>query len=75
MEPLKEHQRALFGSFRVSKTIENDRKRGEESRKKLRVLDDRTSQLLAISFNKLPPAERLTQLVAAWLGTGPMVRP
>jgi hypothetical protein len=26
---------------------------GEESRKKLRVLDDRTSQLLAISFNKL----------------------
>ena len=26
---------------------------GEEPRKKLRVLDDRTSQLLAISFNKL----------------------
>eukprot|EP00435_Cladocopium_sp_Y103_P020434 s3824_g5.t1 len=36
---------------------------GEESRKKLRVLDDRTSQLLAISFNKLPPAEQLTNVV------------
>jgi len=36
---------------------------GEESRKKLRVLDDRTSQLLAISFNKLPPAEQLTSVV------------
>lgn len=34
-----------------------------EPRKKLRVLDDRTSQLLAISFNKLPPAEQLTRVL------------
>ncbi|CAJ1403082.1 unnamed protein product, partial [Effrenium voratum] len=36
---------------------------GDEPKKKLRVLDDRTSQLLAISFNKLPPAEQLAQVV------------
>mmetsp|Transcript_103628 Transcript_103628/g.288488 ORF Transcript_103628/g.288488 Transcript_103628/m.288488 type:complete len:650 (-) Transcript_103628:172-2121(-) len=31
----------------------------DEARKRLRVLDDRTSQLLAIAFNRLPPPERL----------------
>ena len=35
----------------------------DEVRKKVRVLDDRTSQLLAIAFNKLPPAEQLAQIV------------
>ena len=35
----------------------------DEARKKLRVLDDRTSQLLAIAFNKLPPAEHFAQTV------------
>lgn len=32
-------------------------------RKRLRVLDDRTSQLLAIAFNRLPPPERLASAV------------
>ena len=36
---------------------------GDEVRKKVRVLDDRTSQLLAIAFNKLPPAEHFAQTV------------
>lgn len=34
-----------------------------ESRKRIRVLDDRTSQLLAIAFNRLPPPERLAAVV------------
>eukprot|EP00928_Gymnodinium_smaydae_P088790 TRINITY_DN72837_c0_g1_i1.p1 TRINITY_DN72837_c0_g1~~TRINITY_DN72837_c0_g1_i1.p1 ORF type:complete len:537 (-),score=81.58 TRINITY_DN72837_c0_g1_i1:242-1852(-) len=34
-----------------------------EPRKRLRVLDDRTSQKLAIAFNRLPPPERLAALV------------
>ena len=42
------------------------------------VLDDRTSQLLAISFNKLPPAEQLTRVLEPRLklrefGRGPCV--
>ena len=36
---------------------------GDEARRKARVLDDRTSQLLAIAFNKLPPAEHFAQTV------------
>ncbi|CAE7018099.1 FH3 [Symbiodinium sp. KB8] len=36
---------------------------GDEARRKVRVLDDRTSQLLAIAFNKLPPAEHFAQTV------------
>lgn len=35
----------------------------EESRKRIRVLDDRTSQLLAIAFNRLPPPERLVETI------------
>jgi len=35
----------------------------EESRKRLRVLDDRTSELLAIAFHKLPPPEQLVAVV------------
>mmetsp|Transcript_43804 Transcript_43804/g.91134 ORF Transcript_43804/g.91134 Transcript_43804/m.91134 type:complete len:577 (+) Transcript_43804:62-1792(+) len=35
----------------------------EEPRKRLRVLDDRTSQLLAIAFNRLPPPEQLATVV------------
>eukprot|EP00933_Yihiella_yeosuensis_P080414 TRINITY_DN93818_c0_g1_i1.p1 TRINITY_DN93818_c0_g1~~TRINITY_DN93818_c0_g1_i1.p1 ORF type:complete len:636 (+),score=171.40 TRINITY_DN93818_c0_g1_i1:68-1975(+) len=31
--------------------------------KRVRILDDRTSQLLAIAFNKLPPPERLVSVV------------
>lgn len=34
----------------------------EEPRKRIRVLDDRTSQLLAISFNRLPPPESLASV-------------
>lgn len=37
----------------------------ETPRKRLRVLDDRTSQLLAIAFNRLPPPERLAMIVDA----------
>jgi len=37
----------------------------EEPRKRIRVLDDRTSQLLAIAFNRLPPPERLAAVVSA----------
>lgn len=32
-------------------------------RKRLRVLDDKTSQMLAIAFNRLPPPERLITVV------------
>mmetsp|Transcript_137003 Transcript_137003/g.266609 ORF Transcript_137003/g.266609 Transcript_137003/m.266609 type:complete len:531 (+) Transcript_137003:13-1605(+) len=35
----------------------------DEPRKRVRVLDDRTSQLLAISFNKLPAPERLAKII------------
>jgi hypothetical protein len=35
----------------------------EEPRKRLRVLDDRTSQMLAIAFNRLPPPERVAEMV------------
>jgi len=35
----------------------------EEPRKRLRVLDDRTSELLAIAFHKLPPPEQLVEVV------------
>lgn len=35
----------------------------DEPRKRLRILDDRTSQMLAIAFNKLPPPERLPAVV------------
>jgi len=35
----------------------------EEPRKRFRVLDDRTSQLLSIAFNRLPPPEQLTHVL------------
>jgi hypothetical protein len=41
----------------------SSRANSEEPRKRLRVLDDRTSQLLAIVFSKLPPSERLALMV------------
>jgi len=37
----------------------------DEPRKRVRVLDDRTSQLLAISFSKLPPPERLADIISS----------
>eukprot|EP00441_Pelagodinium_beii_P016202 CAMPEP_0197655920 /NCGR_PEP_ID=MMETSP1338-20131121/39749_1 /TAXON_ID=43686 ORGANISM="Pelagodinium beii, Strain RCC1491" /NCGR_SAMPLE_ID=MMETSP1338 /ASSEMBLY_ACC=CAM_ASM_000754 /LENGTH=573 /DNA_ID=CAMNT_0043231667 /DNA_START=24 /DNA_END=1745 /DNA_ORIENTATION=+ len=36
---------------------------GDEPRKRLRVLDDKTSQMLAIAFNKLPAPEQLARVV------------
>lgn len=42
------------------------RSASEEPRKRVRVLDDRTSQLLAIAFNRLPPPERLAGMVDAF---------
>jgi hypothetical protein len=40
------------------------RAQGEpEQRKKMRVLDDRTSQLLAIIFSRLPPPEELASMI------------
>jgi len=35
----------------------------EETRKRLRILDDKSSQLLAIAFNRLPPPEQLGKIL------------
>lgn len=35
----------------------------EEPRKRLRVLDDRSSQMLAIAFRRLPPPDQLAEMV------------
>jgi len=35
----------------------------DEPRKRLRVLDDKTSQMLAIAFNKLPAPEQLSKVI------------
>ncbi|CAE8732063.1 unnamed protein product [Polarella glacialis] len=44
-------------------TNSNSSLNGEEPRKRIRVLDDRTSQMLAIAFKKLPPPERFSAVV------------
>lgn len=51
-------------SAAVAKSVANQgRATSQEPRKRVRVLDDRTSQLLAIAFNKLPPPEQLAMAV------------
>lgn len=44
-------------------TSRNGNAESAETRKRLRVLDDRTSQRLAIAFNRLPPPDRLAAIV------------
>jgi hypothetical protein len=44
-------------------TKAGERDSSEEPRKRLRVLDDRTSQLLAIAFSKLPAPDHLAVMV------------
>eukprot|EP00931_Biecheleriopsis_adriatica_P004351 TRINITY_DN106034_c0_g1_i1.p1 TRINITY_DN106034_c0_g1~~TRINITY_DN106034_c0_g1_i1.p1 ORF type:complete len:584 (+),score=132.09 TRINITY_DN106034_c0_g1_i1:64-1815(+) len=72
--PVHFDKSALESRFALSETRSLTRKgtgtsstsslHGEESRKRVRVLDDRTSQMLAIAFNFLPPPEQLDKVVA-----------
>merc|ERR1719424_1756321 len=58
---LLERQFALADSRTPTSLM--SRSASEEPRKRVRVLDDRTSQMLAIAFNRLPPPERVAEMV------------
>jgi len=61
-QALLERQFALADT-RTPTSRPGSRSTSEEPRKRVRVLDDRTSQMLAIAFNRLPPPERVAEMV------------
>jgi len=58
---LLERQFALADSRTPTSLM--SRSASDEPRKRVRVFDDRTSQMLAIAFNRLPPPEQVAQMV------------
>lgn len=66
VEPASFNLSFLEKNFALTTTSKPNARKGEEAPEKVkrhRVLDDRTSQLLAIAFRKLPPPDRLAAVV------------